>query len=175
MIALPATVSDLLRGPVRAALRLLPDRMTSDEARVMLGAIALQESGLTTRQQYGGPAHGLWQFERGGGVKGVLKHHATREHARALCAKCHVSPTEQAVYEALCRDDVLAAGFARLLLWTDPKALPALGDEAGAWGLYLRTWRPGKPRPAHWAGNYRQALLAVKADSNEVPSCNKGK
>src|SRR5699024_4138532 len=151
-ITLPATVPDLLHGPVRAALRLLPDRMTSDEARVMLGATALQESGLVTRQQYGGPAHGLWQFERGGSVKGVLKHHATRGHARALCAKCHVTPTAPAVYEALLRDDVLAAGFARLLLRTDPHTLPALGDEAGAWGLYLRTWRPGKPRPSHFSG-----------------------
>src|SRR5699024_5570463 len=100
--------------------------MTSDEARVMLGATALQESGLATRQQYGGPAHGLWQFERGGGVRGVLNYHTTRAHARSLCAKRHVSPTSLAVYEALPHDDVLAAGFARLYLWTDPRALPAL-------------------------------------------------
>ena len=162
MIALPATVSDLLRGPVRAALRLLPDRMTSDEARVMLLAIALQESDLAYREQIGGPARGLWMFERGGGVKGVLKHHATRDLARYVCRQRGVNPNRWAVYKALPHDDVLAAGFARLLLWTDPHALPAMGDESGAWDLYLRTWRPGKPRPAHFSGNYRQALLAVK-------------
>ncbi len=35
--------------------------------------------------------------------------------------------------------------FARLLLWTDAKPLPAIGDEQGAWDYYLRNWRPGKP------------------------------
>ena len=48
-----------------------------------------------------------------------------------------------AVYNALEHDDVLAMGFGRLLLWTDPKALPGLNDVDGAWQLYLRTWRPG--------------------------------
>lgn len=162
MMQLPATVTTALHDVINPALRLLPECMTSDEARVMLGTITLQESGLTTRQQHGGPAHGLWQFERGGGVRGVLTHPASKAHARAMCAKRHVSPTVDAVYEAILRDDLLAAGFARLFLWTDPQALPALGDEASAWELYLRVWRPGKPRPTHFAGNYRTALLAVK-------------
>ncbi|MCY1303002.1 hypothetical protein D9M70_526890 [compost metagenome] len=48
-----------------------------------------------------------------------------------------------AIWRALEHDDVLAAGFARLLLWSDPKPLPLAGDEQGAFDLYLRTWRPG--------------------------------
>ena len=56
-----------------------------------------------------------------------------------------------AIYAALEYDDVLAAGVARLLLWTDPKALPPVGDVDAAWALYLRTWRPGKPKPDSWA------------------------
>jgi hypothetical protein len=71
-------------------------------------------------------------------------------------------PWEQrAVWAALERDDVLAAAFARLLLWTDACPLPALGDWAGGWDYYLRTWRPGKPKPDKWPGLYRQAVDAA--------------
>jgi hypothetical protein len=65
------------------------------------------------------------------------------------------------VYNSLAHDDVLAAAFARLLLWTDPQRLPSLGDADGAWALYLRTWRPGKPHPQTWPALYAQALAAV--------------
>ena len=58
-------------------------------------------------------------------------------------------------------DDVLAAAFARLLLFTDPAKLPKLGDADGAWQLYLRTWRPGKPHPHTWPDLYAQALEAT--------------
>ncbi len=54
--------------------------------------------------------------------------------------------------------DVLAASVARLLLWTDPKRLPVIGDASGAWDLYLRTWRPDKPHPRTWAGLYSRAV-----------------
>lgn len=80
-------------------------------------------------------------------------------------------PVATAVHPALEVDDVLAAGFARLLLWTDPHRLPAVGDVEGAWQLYLRTWRPGaytRGAPTKraelrqkWAGYYTQALPEV--------------
>jgi len=57
---------------------------------------------------------------------------------------------------------VLAAGVARLLLWTDPKALPAIGDADAGWSLYLRTWRPGKPHPKTWPALYAQAMAVVE-------------
>ena len=46
---------------------------------------------------------------------------------------------------------------------TDPKRLPAVDDVDGAWGLYLRTWRPGKPKPDTWPGFHTQARVEVTA------------
>ncbi|HEY0201134.1 MAG TPA: hypothetical protein VGC24_05530, partial [Burkholderiaceae bacterium] len=63
--------------------------------------------------------------------------------AQALCKVRGVAFTPQAVWDALDDDDLLAAGFARLLLYTDPAPLPAVGDVEGAWAYYLRNWRPG--------------------------------
>lgn len=132
------------------------------QARVMLLAIGLQESRLTERKQIGGPARGLWQFERGGGVRGVLNHKASRQLAVKLCDACFVPPTVDEVYQTLQYDDVLAAGFARLLLLTDPRPLPALGEVEEAWLYYLETWRPGKPHRHTWDALYAKALAHVR-------------
>lgn len=147
---------------IAPALKLLPGYMDSPQARVMLLAIGLQESALTHRAQIltggkKGPARGLWQMERGGGVLGVLTHRASRKLAHQLCAAFEVHPDSREVWEALESNDILAAALARLLLWTDPLALPAVDDDKGAWALYLRVWRPGKPRPEHWAPYHRMA------------------
>ena len=150
-------------GALNEALALLPDRMTSDAARVMLLAIGLQEGRLIHRRQIGGPARGLLQFERGGGVVGVLRHASSRDHAIALCHERGIGPNAPEVYERLEHDDVLAFGFGRLLLWTDPKPLPAIGDVQGAWDLYIRTWRPGKPHRHTWDALYAQAVDAVQS------------
>lgn len=88
-------------------------------------------------------------------------HAATYGPARRLCAERDVAATVGAVYTALEADDVLAAGFARLLLWADPHRLPDVGDADTAWALYLRTWRPGKPHPHTWAALYAQAMGAM--------------
>lgn len=160
----------ILRGPMAQAAGLLPCRMKDPRADVLLLAIGLQESRLVYRDQLEaggrdtrpGPAMGLWQFERGGGVAGVLDHRATEHYARALCRDRGVDPVPDAVWRRLEEDDVLAAGFARLLLWTLPQALPALGDWAGAWEQYLDAWRPGKPHPHTWGGFYTEALATVQ-------------
>lgn len=159
------------------AAALLPERMRSDRANVQMLTHGLQESLLRYRAQLGGgPARGLWQFERGtrasrGGVWGVYLHAASRDHLRDLCEARGVEYAPDPIYRALERDDVLAAGVARLLLWTDPKPLPLLGDQEGAWELYLRTWRPGaytRGTPAQrrqlrdkWTGYYAEALGTV--------------
>lgn len=156
------TLDQIRRGPIAAALSLLPDRMTSTEAVVQMLAIGLQESRFEHRHQIGGPAHGWWQFELGGGVRGVLTHPASRDHARSLCAARGVSPSASAVFAAIERDDILAAGFARLLLWTDPRPLPAIGEVQSAWDYYIRNWRPGKPHPKSWAPLYAQAMEEVQ-------------
>lgn len=156
---------------IDAALAWLPPAMTSPEARVMLVAISLQEDPEQLRAQRvivagrsrKGPARGLWQFERGGGVKGVLTHPASRFWARRICADIGLDPAPGAVWQALQYDDALAAIFARLLLFTDPRPLPAVDDERGAWAYYLRNWRPGKPHPKKWAANHARAREAVGA------------
>lgn len=154
-------IQPVIATAINPALLLLPARMDSPAARVQMVANGLQESRLIHRRQIGGPARGLWQFERGGGVLGVLRHSLTAAHAVTLCVARSVPPLAQDVYAQLEHDDVLAAGFARLLLWSDPSALPTIGDVDGAWRLYLRTWRPGKPHRATWDGLYGQAVDAV--------------
>lgn len=151
------------REAILPAYEILPARMASPEATVMLLAIGLQESRLTHRRQIGGPARGLWQFEKNGGVRGVLQHPSTYVHSRVVCDVFGIAEERNTllaarVYDALETNDVLAAAFARLLLWTDPRPLPALGDGDGAWAYYIRNWRPGKPHPRTWSSLYNGAF-----------------
>ncbi|KMM77067.1 hypothetical protein ACP93_02575 [Xanthomonas sp. NCPPB 1128] len=161
LLPLPIAPALALSQIIVPALVEIGDGMDSPPARVQLLAMAMQESGLKTRHQIGGPARGLWQFETAG-VRGVLTHSSSQRRARALCERHGIAPTIAAVFDALERDDVLAAGFARLLLWTLPVALPALGDEQEAWNQYIEAWRPGKPHRDRWATVYPQALRAVQ-------------
>lgn len=155
---------------INEALALLPKAMDSAKARVIMIAIGLQESRFLHRRQLvgnppkpTGPAAGYWQFERMGGVNGVLQHRATSSLAREVCKSRGVLPTPLAVWEAMQHDDVLAAAFARLLLYSDPKSLPEIGDVNGAWDLYIRTWRPGKPHRSTFDALYAQAVNEVSA------------
>lgn len=161
------TPSDVLSSAINPALDLLPISMTSDRARVMLLAIGLQESHLIyRRQQPSGPARGLWQNEQGtpatrGGVWGLYLFPTTRTAVQALCSARNVAYDPVSIYNALENDDVLAAGAARLLLWTDPKPLPEEDDTVNSWNLYQRVWRPGKPRPAEWSANHQLSQEAI--------------
>jgi hypothetical protein len=162
-----SAITDALE-PLSQALDLLPDAMSTPEAVTMLLAIGLQESRLTHRVQISpkapggrGPARGLLQFEKGGGATGVLTHQASRFWMHHACKARNVNPTPTALWLALEVDDVLAFAAGRLLLFTDPKRLPALGDVQGAWNLYIRCWRPGKPHRHTWDDNYNAALAAV--------------
>lgn len=143
-------------------LALLPIAMDSVKARVELLTINLQEDPQQLRRQMGnGPARGLWQFERGGGVKGVMGHHATTGHAHRLCVERGVEWDAAAIWSRLETDDLLACGFARLLLYSDPKPLPDVTDDAAGWDLYERTWRPGRPHPEKWPANHAAARRAL--------------
>jgi hypothetical protein len=162
-------ISAEIRGAITKALYLLPPAMTSAPARVMLFAIGLQESRFEHRFQLvqgrpgaKGPARGFWQFERGGGCKGVVNHAASRYWMAKVCQARGVPFNATAIWNAIETDDVLAAAAARLLLFTDPRRLPEVGDERGAWNLYARTWRPGKPHPKTWPALYAQAMAEVK-------------
>lgn len=150
----------LNRTVITPALQLFPPHMDTPRARVELLAIQQQEDRDQERyQRGGGPARGLWQFERAGGVRGVLRHEETREMAHAICVARGVLAEENAVWRRLPNDDILAACFARLLLWSDPK--PMAQNAIEGWALYARTWRPGKPRPDEWEGNYARSETAV--------------
>ena len=151
---------------VNEALRLLPPAMGSKEARVMLYAIGLQESRFTHRAQVvngggKGPARGYWQFERGGGVTGVLRHPSSKYWMNSACNARNVPAQPMNVWLALETDDVLSAAAARLLLFTDAKRLPAIGEQSEAWQYYLRNWRPGKPHPRTWPECYKTAIEAI--------------
>ncbi len=159
-------LKEVVERAIEPAQSLLPARMDTPAARVMLLAIGLQESQFVHRRQIGGPARGFWQFEKGsrasrGGVWGVYLHPVSKGHLAVLCKARSVACDPEAIYAALEYDDVLAAGVARLLLWTDTKALPAIGDADAGWALYLRTWRPGKPKPDNWPPLYHQAAAEV--------------
>ncbi len=156
------TPAQINRDAITPALSLLPARMDSAEARCMLLAIGLQESRFLYRRQMNmGPAMGFWQFEKGGGVRGVLNHPASRQLAQDVCYARDCPPEVQALWERLETDDVLAACIARLLLWTDAKPLPAFDDVNESWGLYKRVWRPGRPHPETWSGFHQQAQDAL--------------
>ena len=153
-----ATADYVIRYVYPAAAALLPEPMDRVEAWRMLTAIGLQESRFTHRAQVRGPARGFWQFERAGGVAGVLEHVSTRRAAEGACAVLGYPATAAAVYTAIEDNDVLAACFARLLLWTSPRSLPRdAGQGVDGWTQYLATWRPGKPHPQTWAGYYAAA------------------
>lgn len=162
------------KDAVNQAFALLPAKMDSRQARILHAAIGYQESRYDHRRQIitttregmkvnvpEGPAMGFWQFESGGGVKGVMRHASTSAIAKQVCAACGVVFDQDAIWKALQVDDVLAAAFARLLMWTDSSPLPA--TEAGAWVMYLRTWRPGKPHIEYWSDAWAYAQRAVVA------------
>lgn len=167
LLPLPMTPETLLTQVIHKALA---GKYRSDEVTVLLIAIALQESGLRSRWQIvdpkqpekRGPAHGLWQFERGGGCAEVLTGRASAQAMNQACIQHGVVPAPFHLWEALCDDDVLACKAARLLLYADPQPLPAIGSVEQAWNYYVRNWRPGKPHKKTWAQHYATAMEVVQ-------------
>lgn len=148
------------------AIEILGDNYGNNDAKLEVLAIGGQETKYTARRQIikkdgvlvpKGPATSFWQFEQGGGVIGVLKHERSATLAKRLCAVRDVEPTAAAVWAAMEHDDVLGAGFARLLLLTDLGRLPKIGDVEGGWATYIKNWRPGKPHKDTWASAYANA------------------
>lgn len=161
-------IGHLIAFSIPAAYTLLPPSMHSRAATALMLAIALQESRIEYRRQQPlragmpyGPARGFWQFEKNGGVAGVLLHPKTRPYAESAAAALKYPADPGACHEAITHNDVLAAVFARLLLWTLPEPLPSPANPDEAWRQYLSAWRPGKPHPETWASFYERAWDVV--------------
>lgn len=161
------TPERLYRNAIRPALAELsqlgiPD--TPYSARIIL-AIALQESSLAHRRQLtaageeAGPASSFWQFEQGGGCRGVLKHAATGVLMKKICDAYNVKADPLALWEAMRYQDVVAAVAARLLIYTLPDKLPGTAEEG--WKQYIAAWRPGKPHPDRWQNCWDIATKTV--------------
>lgn len=145
-----------------AAMQLLPPSMNNINAKAMLIAIGLQESRFEYRRQMNeGPAKGFWQFEQGGGVRGVLTHPATKGYAKAILEQLRYNDYPATVWNALEHNDILAMCFARLNLFWLPQALPGPEHTQEGWSQYMNAWRPGKPHPETWPAFYAQAWQQV--------------
>ena len=157
------TVYYIYKHIMPVALSYLPGQMNSPGAKAELLAIGGQESdGFNARVQYGGgPAHGFWQFEKGGAVKGVLTHPSTSIIIQPVLHVLRYSADINACYEAITHNDVLACVFARLLLWTVPGSLPTVNEPDKGWHQYLSGWNPGKPHPKTWAKNFAEGWQTV--------------
>jgi hypothetical protein len=162
----------LLKTAIIPALSLLDPKLDAPAARAMLIAIALQETGLRARRQMleardhwweskPGKGHGFWQFERDGGVRGVLRHAAASAIVLPVIDAMLYPRDPYAVHEALIHNDILACVLARALLYSVPDAMPRPNEADKGWSIYLKAWRPGKAHPEAWPENYRIAWEAV--------------
>jgi hypothetical protein len=131
----------------------------NEEARVLLMAIAGQESSWMTRTQEGAPTLGrsYWQFETNG-CSALATNPVSAPKLVMLVEGLDIPKVLPTIHEAVAWNDTLAAGMARLLLFTDPAPLPIIGDHENSWEMYLRNWRPGKPRPENWPHIYDIAM-----------------
>jgi hypothetical protein len=162
----------LLKTAIIPALSLLNPKLDTPAARALLICIALQESGLRARRQMleardhwweskPGKGHGFWQFERDGGVRGVLRHAAASAIVLPVIDAMLYPRDPYAVHEALIHNDILACVLARALLYSVPDAMPRPNEADKGWSIYLKAWRPGKAHPEAWPENYRIAWEAV--------------
>jgi hypothetical protein len=165
-------LNEILEPSIARLVPLLPGVNFDAKAKVMLMAIAGQESYWSERRQVGiGQYHpqsvgarGWWQFEStwGGPVamNDVLQ--SASKQIGAVCTALVIPTDERTVYEACAWNDVLSTALARLLLWLDPAPLPDLGQRDTAWDYYQRNWKPGAPHPEVWPNRYGTALALVK-------------
>lgn len=146
------------RGAIDEAFSLLPSTWDTQPARICHAAFGWQETKYLHRRQLvrrngalveAGPACGYWQMEKTGGVAGVMNFGGlVTSKAMHVCNIRGVPWRRDDILLALSQDDVLAAAFARLLMYTDRGALPT--TQRDAWAMYRRVWRPGKPHPETW-------------------------
>ena len=147
-----------ISNAVNPAMKLLPPAMDVRPARALMLAVALQESRLMYRRQLDGPARGYFQFEQGGGIRGVLNNQSSKNLIQSVLLLLDYDPPgqEYICWTAVEHNDILAVVFARLLLWTSSRSLPLSTDPQAGWDYYTDCWRPGKPRRDTWDMFYQQ-------------------
>jgi hypothetical protein len=167
----PPTVAEFMSRIVDPGLAWVATHTDVDKsraaARVFLTAVALQESGLDFRAQVvagdttaAGPARGWWQFERPT-IGLMMRHAVSASRLLLLCRAAWVRYEADDIWRAIEGHDYLALGVARLLLLTDPKAVPVMMEDA--WACYAnRLWRPGKPHPGTWPSHWHAAQAAAQ-------------
>lgn len=164
---------DFFRDIVDPSLKKLTEwtgTPSDDRARVLVMAIAGQESHWEQRRQVEGPARSYWQFELFGGVVGLFN--VVRARLDKVLVPLDIPAVPGTVHEAMAWNDTLACCMARLLLWTDPHPLPALGDHDAAYAYYIENWRPGMPHPGNWAQNYATAKALVRGEHDAESGAN---
>lgn len=146
---------------ITPGMSLLPGSMDSAQARAMILAICLQESGLRHRQQVKGPARSYAQFEMNGGIRGVLTHPITKSYIQKALEALDYPFDISTSYIAIEHNDLLCVVYSRLLLYTLPRPLPEIDNPEEGWSQYLSAWRPGKPHPGTWDANFKAAWEIV--------------
>lgn len=166
-----------LKADIEAGLALLPEPLRTIDAKVQLYATSVQENPTRAPRQLIkkdgklqpiGPAAGDYQFEKTGGIRGLVNFKSARlqQMLSEVCKARKVAVNVDALFDAIQVDPVLAAALARLLYFTDAAVLPKAGAEQYAWGVYLRTWRPGayerdpEGLRAKWSRSYAEAMKA---------------
>jgi hypothetical protein len=164
-------LKDLIE-PVHAGLLAEFGIPATREAACLSLAIKYQESGRGIVRDQGdpavlGPATGMWQFEKMGGVWEILNDGKTKQVAAELCSRAGVAPQPDPVWRLFATEagDELACAFARLLTWKDPAKPPpvALDSVQVAYDYYDRRWRPGAKRRDAWTVSWANAVAAVSA------------
>lgn len=137
------------------------------DARIFLCAVAGQETDWSNVVQDGADSswadYGVGPFQlQKNACRLVVANPASAAMAAKMCAAIGIAADGDAVHAALLANPVLSVGFARLLAFCDPRAIPS--TESGAWEFYADdVWRPGSPRPDDWPANYSAAVAADAA------------
>lgn len=141
----------------------MPPHLNSHSARVLLTAIAGQETEWSARSQTGGgDARGFWQIKPAA-VATLMNIAHAKPILHAACETLSIHADASTIHSVMVWNDVLATVVARLWLWICPSRLPlplnesAVKQEA-AWRVYLRAWQPGHPVPERWPAAYQGSV-----------------
>jgi hypothetical protein len=132
----------------------------SQLAEELLLGIALQETGLRTRRQRGGPALGFWQMEPAT-HDDIWKNYLRYPSRGALAARVRNLCAAEPAAALLESNDRYACAMARLDLLRAPEPLPPRGDIAGYAAYWKRFYNTagGAGTAAEFIANWKAAQM----------------